>query len=373
MRLRHTLITLPAFAFMTGVGAAHRADAQPPLVEIPHRVSCSQCQLHSTKIFELGDSGDNLVAPQSPLRRDSRGRFYALGFNARNIIVWDSAGRRIATIGSAGDGPGEFSGSIRNLLIAPGDSIVAIDVTLRVTVFSPSYQLVRTTKAPARGTSALLPGGRILFGGLVRTPQQAGLRYHVVGPDGTIERSFGGEDHIIKPGEFADRTIGLFELTSDGRTLWHWNPFEYRLEEWTVEGTRGMTFDVKAPWYETPRAPEITPLPPSQMKAQVQGLIGTLKSNVPDTTSGRATLGSRLALAGIDVNGRPWVLGHNPGDPPRSHILEIIDPSRREKVMSVRVEHDFRLLNASGLAYSKEWDSLGVVKISVWRVRIGSE
>ncbi len=111
-------------------------------------------------------------------------------------------------------------------------------------------------------------------------------------------------------------------------------------------------------------------------RAAVQGLLGTLRRDSLAPVGSGTSEASRTILAGIDSAGRLWVVGLNPiesagyGTKP---VLEIIDPVRREKVVSTRLAHDFRLLGNSDLAWSKAADSVDVLRITLWRVRVNSK
>lgn len=101
----------------------------------------------------LLDDGENgiLVHP-TRISQDRVGRYYISDSSDRDIKVYDSAGRRHATVGRAGQGPGEFV-FLRHAFVQD-DSLVAYDLgTTRLQVFAP------TLGPPARSLTVRLRDG----------------------------------------------------------------------------------------------------------------------------------------------------------------------------------------------------------------------
>jgi hypothetical protein len=61
---------------------------------------------------------------------DSEGRFYALNAGDKRVLVFDSAGRFVRSIGKTGRGPGEFTNPIRLALLG-SDGLYVMDAALR--------------------------------------------------------------------------------------------------------------------------------------------------------------------------------------------------------------------------------------------------
>jgi sugar lactone lactonase YvrE len=60
---------------------------------------------------------------------DPEGRFYVLNFGDKRILVFDSAGTHLRTIGREGRGPGEFAAP-RTLAVAGSDGLFVVDLLL---------------------------------------------------------------------------------------------------------------------------------------------------------------------------------------------------------------------------------------------------
>ena len=69
---------------------------------------------------------------------DSRGRIFVGDQQASQIHAFGSGGEFIKSIGSKGEGPGEFS-LLANVRVGPGDSLYAFDLRRdRISAFDPS-------------------------------------------------------------------------------------------------------------------------------------------------------------------------------------------------------------------------------------------
>jgi hypothetical protein len=76
--------------------------------------------------------------------RLSDGRIVLANLGTQQLRLYDAGGRHLRTIGRRGSGPGEFTG-LQQLGVIRGDTIVAYDLfQARVSIFSPSGDLVRT-------------------------------------------------------------------------------------------------------------------------------------------------------------------------------------------------------------------------------------
>jgi hypothetical protein len=82
-----------------------------------------------------------------------------------------------------------------------------------------------------------------------------------------------------------------------------------------------------------------------------------------------------LDIMGVDREGRYWITGLIPtgtgtGRGDRRYIVEVIDPTTRELVLSQPVEGPMRFLPGGEYAFSIHADSDGVQSFTVWRVGI---
>src|SRR5690606_38530371 len=76
--------------------------------------------------------------------------------DATHLKFFDSQGKLLLLVGGEGSGPGEFR-SIREVSLMPGDTLAAFEYgTSRMSIFTPSGQLVRTVQV--EGDIGFQPG-----------------------------------------------------------------------------------------------------------------------------------------------------------------------------------------------------------------------
>lgn len=144
-------------------------------------------QIELVEIFQLGDeSGPDTVVfgYVTDLAVNSAGQVFVSEGQDPKIYVYSNAGALITTIGSKGEGPGEFAYGPQ--IAIRGDSIFALDIgsAARVSVFQPEdYRLVRTItiaaidfEYPAEIVGFANEGIIVNFG-----------MYHGFGPDVSME------------------------------------------------------------------------------------------------------------------------------------------------------------------------------------------
>ncbi|HUG38861.1 MAG TPA: hypothetical protein VMM12_00160, partial [Longimicrobiales bacterium] len=92
------------------------------------------------------------------------------------VLVHDARGARVATIGGAGEGPGEFR-TVDGIGLV-GDTLWALDRRLyRITYFSPAGELLRSVRVPIDlGTDPVQFFGRAFRCG-VRRVRKSALSY----------------------------------------------------------------------------------------------------------------------------------------------------------------------------------------------------
>jgi len=107
--------------------------------------------------------------PGSFLSRTSDGRFVTNSTSHPGILlIWNSKGEYVRSLGSPGRGPGEFSGNAILAFDVPSDTIVSYN-SRRWTIFAKDSVLLGSIEstlpiAHARGSVALAPGGLVIVG-----------------------------------------------------------------------------------------------------------------------------------------------------------------------------------------------------------------
>lgn len=253
-------------------------------------------------------------------------------------------------LGEPGQGPGELNEPAFTHLDPEGDFVVIDSGQRRLTRFAEVGQAVlQATRLPpfASLTRVLsLPEGRILASGQLPSGESLGLPLHVLGPDGSLIRSFGGE--VLGAWD-----VGSFNrvtsVAPDGR-VWVSPVDEYRLELWSLDGTLIRTFDEEPEWFNSaserriPRSPD-APEPRSSIRGVWEdgGCLG-VASNVarqdwPDRL--QETDGS-TASAGDSIL---------PGHPAAQYFLtrvQLLDPETGEDVAVVDAPTGFTSVRPTG-------------------------
>ena len=343
-------------ATVTTLGAVHvfgaSALSQPPTVEIPSTVSCTECRLELERVVTIGRGEALLGVFSFAVAHDGRGRFFAPTFDLRTVVVFDSLGEEIRTFGRAGEGPGELRGAV-DIKIGPGDSLYVFDFGKRVSVFSPSLVFARSfVHIGDFASAALLPTG----GFIAETRRGVLVEY---GRDGNEVA-----EHTILPNyEVATRTCGKCDIRalSPGRapgTFWTVIRNRYQIDEVGLPGAVRRRFVRRARFFEpwTVQAPSLVPQP--------------LGSSVREDSAGRLwTI--------IQVADPKWNESSGPADIKSAEdyhrildsMVEVFDPASGRLVASQRFPRMLWSLS-DGLIASLRDDREGRVLIDVWRMKL---
>lgn len=139
--VRSTVLSL--FVLLAGGACDRPLAAGDGLVDadaVPRLVAREELRIGSAND---PDSGFTRIGP---VELDADGNVYVVESSEREILVFDTGGRRIRTIGRAGDGPGEFR--FPNRMGVVGDTLwVGEDLARRVTLFSREGRVHRTIRA----------------------------------------------------------------------------------------------------------------------------------------------------------------------------------------------------------------------------------
>jgi hypothetical protein len=196
------------------------------------------------------------------LAGDSRGNIYVLDGAGSRILSYDAGGNHRATVGRAGEGPGELASPFA-LATGAGDTIWVLDpLNTRVTGFPPDSSEPRVVTFAGMGgfptgsfaikagfflmqsspPIRLAGGGSVRFGG-------GGVRIGGGGARGgaraaaptTVRR--GGPPVSADPDSTVDRRVPVFRVAPDGQaavTLWHHTPPEVKPVQLNTGGDRVM-------------------------------------------------------------------------------------------------------------------------------------
>jgi hypothetical protein len=394
MKSRVTCSVRLAFAFAF-VQLQSSALAIAQTTDIPYRVTCSTCRVVSDALFVLGTPNDSvLIDPGTNLSRDSRGRFFAVGFGGRSILIFGADGRFERAFGRAGRGPGEFSSTVYGARIN-ADTLFVFTTDSRVAVFSPQLSYMRTVTlyvlAPSLPT-VVGSDSRIVVSAFVRKPESIAYHFHEVAEDGKVLRSFGPRDSVVAPYPGMDGAAGLsprkrFELSALDERAWTTAlDTRFTLNGWGKSPQPDSLNFSRVPWLAA------NPVPPTRAERKADALaaalaIGEGRPQPPFRTPPRPSANVIRA----DQLGRLWVLvtvpfnsGQRPAGPLASCrgatsdlypgwracvLLDVIDHRSRTLLTSTLLEEPRLFVPGTDLMYALRADANGIIMIPVFRVR----
>lgn len=324
-------------------------------------VSCGGCVVTLSPTVTLGQpQGPGLlISDNNQVVRDSRGRYYVYG-SGPTFWVFSPNGTFLTTIGRDGEGPGEFR-DVSGVVIARGDSVTVFDAILRrMTVYSPTYQQLRTRSLDYRaGIRSLAIGSQMVVNTMVRTPDRVGYPLQLLDRDGLILRSFGSET-----GEYRADLRDLLELRQiswDGTAVWSGWVNQYVIERWGLDGRLLRTLRRDVEWFPTwwqPLGDLETPPVPVTAGLQVQGDTLWVLINIPAPTWKSA----------IRPSGRAFRIA-DPHDYQHT-MVEAIDLRRAQVLVSTRIPMTLSGFAGPGQVFGAGTDPAGNPTVRVWNVEI---
>jgi hypothetical protein len=361
------------------------ANAQSITIDGARGPSCSGCTIEMTRVATLGKPDDpEWGAFGGAVIPGRGGQFLLRSAQKAHILVYDSTGRLLRTVGRRGQGPGEF-GDIA--LIAPGlaDSLIVHHDGWRISVLTPTLEYARsmTIADMAISASAPLSNGRLVIPNLGRMPGRPRQPLHLVSATGQYVKAFGAE----RPVE-ADPNCEVCSWRSVARsrsngTFWSFSANAYVIEQWDTAGTLRRSISVGgstwfAPWNThpqgSPSALRVRPLTKIQSVAEdAQGRVWV--GGVGPATNWKADPPPPATVPA------PSARAPVPSDPTRKMVLdekyasviEVLDPVSRRVVVSRRIEGLVVRLISAEYAYTVREDPTdGFAVFDVWRLQIKS-
>jgi hypothetical protein len=324
-----------------------------------------------------GDEPGALSNPPHDILLDSRGRYYLLAshYGVERPVVYSHDGRFLTALGGIGDGPGEFR-MPGALIIGAGDTVIILDSpTRRMSVFSPSYEFIRSVPLSGRLESArrvavLLGDVGIATNMDTRTGRDSsGPTLQIVSADGTIAHRFGDDSIPIR--RWVDTGTRMRTLGWSRHGFWSGTLlFEYRLELWDSAGNRARLLRRKPSWFQ----PYDTTMSPSPEHPPHPALIGVMEDG-----EGRVWTVSRVAdsqwvegLSKAPVRGEGGTLYYRTEDPEASQdtYLEILDPVSGRLLVSRRFDGLYDYLINDSLIGRRVYDENGIPGVEIYRVTL---
>jgi hypothetical protein len=246
-----------------------------PSVTIPDAVSCARCTISTRSIVRIGSAdGPGALSGMSSVMLDSRGRYWVFE-SETPPKVFSSDGRFLETIGSRGEGPGEFMGAGWPIQI-PGDSLVLLDQQLRrATIIGPDLRIGRMIRLPGSVYTSVVVHwpDTVISNGRIMSRNALHIPLHTVSFAGSVAefmRSFGHEgpppSGYVNPFA-AQRRISA----SRSGGVWISPIGRYELSLWTASGTKMRTIQRTPSWF-VPSDDVFLGTPTSPPPATIQGI-----------------------------------------------------------------------------------------------------
>jgi hypothetical protein len=280
-------------------------NAQVSTRVIDGRPSCAACQITLREYARLvSDKNGPDIDNESMIAMDSSGRFLVTADGGTKVLVFGPDGKRQREFGQVGRGPGEFTHLI-DVVFGPGDSVLLVESSRLVHVYSPDYKPLRDVVMPP-GYQAMmsLPDGRMVVRANVRTAASAGLPLHIVSPGGIIERSFGSVDPTPRIVAECPQCSEWRLSPAPKQSFWLIRANRYEFTKWVVSGPSSQVRVEKSPWF-------------------------VAWNSYPPMVAGQNRRPSTVGAVLQDLTGRLWVTGYvapadwAPVDPPDSTIIRV--------------------------------------------------
>jgi hypothetical protein len=344
------------------------------VVHVGDDLACPRCTIELRKVGTIGRPDDSIDFNFAHLSvaRDRAGRTYIGPTMQSSILVYDDAGNLVRSLTRTGMGPGEL-GMPDAFAIRANDTLLVVDRAKGLLIFGPDLRFVREIKALSAAMQPVAVVGQ--SGGTVAI---AAIREAHAGPPiflldsaGTVVREFG------PPPDMAASSTPRFPLIFAGSPGHIWLPdnFQYRLQEWSTDGTLRRTVVRKPTWFPTLPASELSralretsgvkvrrPMPWLGKGYQDSaGLVWTF-STIADEDWNQVRVFTQAGPHGPSerIEDDEW---HNFYDT----MIEVIDPGRGKLVAALRSDFHLRIVDGGPYLYSVRNDSSGARLIDLWR------
>jgi hypothetical protein len=299
---------------------------------VPDGATCPRCSIETRIIASFGEAAGVAALPGTPshVGVDAKGRYWVV-FRRYPVMVFDSDGRFLRSVGTMGEGPGEFVRPWR--AAAAGDYMVISEQRGRVTVFDLDFEYVRSFQLSLQIRDIALLGWPDHLLVNAGHPSPDGIRFPLHLVDLTeappvVSLSFGPDPQ----GELRDYPQRLRLGFPDGPTVWSADRLRYRINKWNTAGQLLTTFVRQPSWFpglstggpgraDTPPDPEIAGVT-TDTTEQVWVFARVPRRNWRqvwvDFAKRFGAIPSGAREVPVGVTPRPWDL--------LSTVIEVIDP-----------------------------------------------
>jgi hypothetical protein len=356
---------------LTSLVAGSLASAQESVI-IQGKPSCPSCTIEQKLLARFGSPNDTIQPGVfSSIVRDSRGRHFVPSNGSNVVIVYDSLGRFLTTVGRPGQGPGEFE-SIGSIVVGPKDTLYVFD-NGDYSVFSPDFKLIRTAALPPRVLRAptVLPGGILVM--LSSEVLPTAYRSRIVVMDAKTVITTAVVDELGADRGCAACASADIRVDRSGSGFWTAPENRYEMQLRTLSATVQRRLTVQnSPWFSPFTSTRI------EGNAKLTSLY-----RVDEDPSGRIWTTSYIAGArppgpNPPPPGTRYLVVRKDTDSTRLHdratryttVIEVLDIAGKSVFVSQRLAGQY-LPMGPGLGYKHSIDSDGFISIEVysWSIR----
>ncbi len=355
------------------VVALSTAGAQAPITQLGTRPSCPACTIKVERLLALqsGVGGaPSIDRRPNSMAVDSRGRIFVTVDGSEHFFAFDRAGGSLGTVGTRGQGPGEFV-SARDIAIATGDTLYVFDNRARrFSVFSPALRFVRSAFIPRVFTATVSHDGNVVVSGTVPDPGHAAKSFHLFDRVGNQRGSVGFTDASVIPGEYG-LAVNLV-APAGGGGFWSVSyAGAYTIAKWSASGDLVSRFERNSELVGPGRSADIgftrsRPTDPyiRSIREDVRGFIW-VEIVVADRDWKRGlrfdeeAKGERALVPEIHDYDRVY-----------DTVIEVIDPRTKSVVVSQRFDEVYSLLMNGGRISRPIVNPDGTFRVEIFSIRL---
>jgi len=331
--------------------------------------TCVPCRIDVAREAVLGDDAAGIVGQQFTIHRDAHGRYLVSHLeNADEIVVFDSRGRFLRTVGRRGRGPGEFRGI--NWITGSDSAVFVFDgLNQTITQYTSAFELRGVSALPGQVTGAVVLSNHIIvLNANIMTRDRAGYALHVLDDRGNIVKSLDGSAEGFRT-DFAYMTMRRL-ARAGAKSFWSAPVSAYRFAEYDVAGGVRRDFERNVDWFKpyVSRGIVADPkVPPQPMLKDIHvdrdGLLWVIV-NVADPAWHKAVVPDPIGPTGYGWNGN-WNQFFDT-------IVEVIDPASAQVIASRRLDQCLWRFAGPNIAASyKPPDGAEIVpRLELWRLAL---
>jgi hypothetical protein len=333
------------------------ADADAQVGTLLDNPTCSTCVIEFVRLGTAGSALDSVkLGEASRLVRGAGGTFVALSAQGYQLIVFDSTGRFLRSVGKRGAEPGDLGRPSFVLGVGPGDSLW-VSSGSQFYLYSPDMRFVRSQPLPAgRPARLLFLADRTMLQQSVIDNYSMRTRQILTFLDSnaaldTLRGALGPlvpADTPACPGCFS-RGVSLMP---DGAGILVTYPNVYRVERYTLMGALESAYQVPVSRWMTPwRRPQSfeelrvqrpyprlnTTIAMPNGRLAVVGHVAAANWAPPAAPTGEGVAYSRGGIM-VRANSPAMTEMLRTRDRNVATVVDLLDPDRQQVVASARFE-----------------------------------